>query len=176
MVRAAQAQDLRYLHESLQRQRVTNPLQAEGLDTAGLDTEEFEGNGRTTSGSADGKNAYFQRLREPARLRSFEDHVEGISGLPLDSVQLLFRSELPENELKGMNHVAAAIVKTEHDLHFWEPLEALGISQSFRLHRQALQEDLGLIQANCPPVDRVALHAAWTRTSLRLKKAIEAAG
>jgi hypothetical protein len=165
MARAAQTQDLRYLHESLQRQRVMNPLETGGDE---------QGDPYFPTGP-EGKNAYYQRLREPARLRSFKDHVEGISGLPLDAIQLLFRSELPENELLGMKKVAAAIVKTEHDLHFWEPLEALGISRSFRLHRQALQEDLGLIQANCPPADRVALHAAWKRTFHRLEKAIEAA-
>jgi len=162
MVRATLAQDLRYLHESLQRQRIMSPLeeQEEAYDAAPRQE----------------KDTYFQRLREPARLRSFEEHVEGISGLPLDSVQLLFRSELPEHEAEGLTEIAAAIVKTEHDLHFWEPLEILGISQSFRLHRQALQDDLGLIQANRPPADRVALLAAWTKTSDRLKKAILAAG
>ena len=159
MVRAALAQDLRYLHESLQRQRVMGPLgdQEDPYDPA----------------PSEEKNAYFQRLREPARLRSFEEHVEGISGLPLDSVQLLFRSELPEAE--GLTEIAAAIVKTEHDLHFWEPLAILGISQSFRLHRKALQDDLALIQANRPPAGHVALRAAWAKTSARLQKAISAA-
>lgn len=159
MVRAALAKDLQYLHESLQRQRVMSPL-AEDEDPYDAALPE-------------GKNAYFQRLREPARLRSFEEHVEAISGLPLDSVQLLFRSELPEGE--DLIEVAAAIVKTEHDLHFWEPLALLGISQSFRLHRKALQDDLVLIQANRPPADRVALLAAWTTTSRRLKKTLLAA-
>jgi hypothetical protein len=158
MVRAALAKDLQYLHESLQRQRVMSPLadEEDPYDAA----------------LPKGKSAYFQRLREPARLRSFEEHVEAISGLPLDSVQLLFRSELPENEIEDMHEVAAAIVKTEHDLHFWEPLELLGISKSFRLHQKALQDDLVFIQANRPPADRVALLAAWAKTSDRLKKTL----
>jgi hypothetical protein len=162
MVRTALAQDLRYLHESLKRQRVMNPV------TSGLEVFE-QSYPDLTPGR---KDAYYKRLREPARLRSFEEHTEAIVGLPLDAVQLLFRSELPVDEIERHQSTAAAIIKAQHDLHFWEPLETLGISQSFHLHRKALEDDLEIIQANCPPVESAVLHAAWTKSVTRLKKAL----
>jgi hypothetical protein len=162
MVHTALAQDLRYLHDSLKRQRFMNDLTDE-IDVFEQSYPEL---------TPERKDAYFKRLREPARLRSFEEHTEGITGLPLDAVQLLFRSELPADEIEQHQSAAAAVIKAQHDLHFWEPLETLGISQSFHLHRKALENDLEIIQANRPPLESAVLHAAWTKSVNRLKKAL----
>ena len=107
---------------------------------------------------------FFCRLREPPRLRTFEDHAQAIIGLPLDAVQLLLRSKLPQCEVRNENPAAAAIIKTLHDLRFWEPLVMLGLANSFRRHRQALEDDRGLLLQYRPSEDRTELSNAWTAT------------
>ena len=160
MYRSALAQDLSYLHQSLKKQRFPSPAEQPEARTADPSTKE---------------QAFFVRLRELPRLRSLEEHIDGIDGLPLDAVQLLLRSEFPSDELARHPKIAATIIKAQHDLHFWEPLETLGLSQSFHLHRQALQADAALIKANRPPLESAALRAAWKNCSRRLQKALQGA-
>ena len=159
MYRTAMNEDLRYLHQSLEQQRetrhISTPHHSLSPDSSGSDED------------------FFGRLREQPRLRNFEEHLEGVTGLPLDAVQLLMRSELPEEELPGQERPAAAILKTRHDLHFWEPLSTLGLSQSFRLHRKALESDRIHLTENQPPASRPALYAAWEQVWTRLEKALE---
>ena len=159
MYRTAMNEDLRYLHQSLEEQRVSRHISTP--------------NHSLSKDPSSSDEDFFGRLREQPRLRSFEEHLDGVIGLPLDAVQLLMRSELPEDELPGQERPAAAILKTRHDLHFWEPLSTLGLSQSFRLHRKALESDLLHLKENQPPGSRPALYAAWEKVRARLQKALQ---
>ena len=111
--------------------------------------------------SQEENNSFFSRLREPPRLRSFEEHTQAITGLPLDAVQLLMRSKLPQKEVASQLEAAAAIVKTMHDLRFWEPLVMLGLANSFKRHRQALEDDRVLLEDNQPSNASPSLVDAW---------------
>jgi hypothetical protein len=110
------------------------------------------------------KNSFFTRLREAPRIRSFNEHVAAVHGLPLDAVQLLLRSKLPRGELRGNRMTAAAIVKTLHDLRFWEPLVAMGLANSFKLHQKALEDDRAFLALHQPDTDNPELLAIWTHT------------
>ena len=116
------------------------------------------------------KNSFFSRLREAPRLRSFNEHVAAVHGLPLDAVQLLLRSKLPRKELRGNRMTAAAIVKTLHDLRFWEPLVTMGLSNSFKLHQKALEEDRTFLALHEPGREHPELLAIWTHTVSALQK------
>ena len=154
MYRAALAQDLRYLHQSMKRQQYPSP---KNQDTESEETD---------------SDPFFGRLRQLPKMRSFSEHQEALTGLPLDAVQLFLRSEIPEEFFLTEKKAAAAILKTRHDLHFWEPLESLGISQSFHLHRKALEEDSELLKKHSPKMDGRALQSIWLQTSRRLEKAL----
>ena len=156
MYRAALAQDLRYLHQSMKRQRYRA--------------------GENESPSSDEAEAdpFYGRLRQLPKMRSFAEHQEALEGLPLDAVQLFLRSEIPEDAIASQKKATAAILKTRHDLHFWEPLESLGICQSFHLHRKALEEDCELLKRHPPTQDGHALQSLWLQTSRRLEKALTA--
>jgi len=156
MYKAAFAQDLRYL---------------------------FQGNGSLADQSSlvvipikeanrDSDAPFFSRLREPARLRNWEEHTIAISGLPLDSIHLLLKSELPENEVEEFPKVAAAIVKTRHDLHFWEPLAALGLTGSFKRHKEALKVDMALLREHCPEQGCPGLLHAWGKAWEELSRTL----
>ncbi len=116
--------------------------------------------------------SFFSRLREPPRLRGFEEHALAVIGLPLDAVQLLMRSKLPPSELRENNQAAAAIIKTLHDLRFWEPLVMLGLANSFKRHRQALEDDRILLQQHRPGEDRAELRKAWNAAFSLLNDAL----
>ena len=120
------------------------------------------------------KNNFFSRLKEAPRLRSFNEHVAAVHGMPLDAVQLLLRSKLPRKELRGNRMTAAAIVKTLHDLRFWEPLVAMGLSNSFKLHQKALEDDQSFLALHEPSADNPELLAIWTYTLDTLKKNLPA--
>jgi hypothetical protein len=111
--------------------------------------------------SQEENNSFFSRLREPPRLRSFEEHTHAITGLPLDAVQLLMRSKLPQKEVVSQLETAGAIIKTLHDLRFWEPLVMLGLANSFKRHRQALEDDRLLLENNRPSDASPSLVEAW---------------
>ncbi len=111
--------------------------------------------------SQEENNSFFSRLHEPPRLRSFEEHTQAITGLPLDAVQLLMRSKLPQKDVVNQLEAAAAIVKTLHDLRFWEPLVMLGLANSFKRHRQALEDDRVLLENNRPSATSPSLMDAW---------------
>ncbi len=111
--------------------------------------------------SQEENNSFFSRLREPPRLRSFEEHTQAITGLPLDAVQLLMRSKLPQKDVVNQLEAAGAIVKTLHDLRFWEPLVMLGLANSFKRHRQALEDDRVLLENNRPSTAIPSLVEAW---------------
>jgi len=116
--------------------------------------------------------SFFSRLREPPRLRSFEEHAQAIIGLPLDAVQLLMRSKLPPSEIRKNNQAAAAIIKTLHDLRFWEPLVMLGLANSFKRHRQALENDRELLEQHRPGEDRPELRKSWNAAVNMLNDAL----
>ena len=156
MYKAAFAQDLRHL------------FQGNGSlsDQSSITLAPTEGANR------DNKAPFLSRLREPARLRCWDDHTKAISGLPLDSIHLLLKSELPEDEIELQPKVAAAIIKTRHDLHFWEPLATLGLTSSFKLHKEALQEDMALLRENCPSQDCPGLLHAWGKAWEELSRSL----
>ena len=155
MYKAAFSQDLRHLFQDEKELRPFAALPSrDGVEEIDPPREHF-----------------LSRLREPARLRSWEEHVESINSLPLDSVQLLLRSELDEVEVERHPLVAAAIVKTRHDLHFWEPLATLGLTGSFKIHRDALLEDMELLKKHCSP-DSSGLIAAWGRAWEELSRTL----
>jgi hypothetical protein len=156
MYKAAFAQDLRYLFQGNGSLADQSSLVATPLEEVRRDSDA----------------PFFSRLREPARLRSWEEHVIAISGLPLDSIHLLLKSELPENEIEMYPKVAASIIKTRHDLHFWEPLAALGLTGSFKLHKEALNVDMALMRKHCPEQDCPGLLHAWGKAWEELSRTL----
>jgi hypothetical protein len=122
--------------------------------------------------SQEENNSFFSRLREPPRLRSFKEHTQAITGLPLDAVQLLMRSKLPQKDVVHQLEAAAAIVKTQHDLRFWEPLVMLGLANSFKRHRQALEDDRVFLEDNQPSSASPSLVEAWQQAVNALNDAL----
>ncbi len=156
MYKAAFAQDLRYLFQGNGSLADQSSLVVKSTEQANKDIDA----------------PFFSRLREPARLRSWEDHTRAILGLPLDSIHLLLKSELPENEVELYPNVAASIVKTRHDLHFWEPLAALGLTGSFKRHKEALKTDMTLLREHCPEQDCPGLLHAWGKAWEELSRTL----
>lgn len=156
MYKAAFAQDLRYLFQG-------NGSLADQSSLVITPSEEVN---RASDAP------FFSRLREPARLRGWEDHTRAIIGLPLDSIHLLLKSELPESEIESHPKVAASIVKTRHDLHFWEPLAVLGLTGSFKRHKEALQTDMALLREHCPPQNCPGLLHAWGKAWEELSRTL----
>lgn len=107
---------------------------------------------------------FFGPLRETPRMRSFEEHKNALFGLPTDAVQLYLRSELMQEEFPADDDMAAAILKARHDIHLWMPLKKLGLSRSFLLHREALEEDLELMKRTCSKNVGASLKEAWQET------------
>ena len=152
MHRNAIANDLRYLHRSLeQRRHSTQRVASQKAATADA--------------------SHHEAL---PRIRSFKDHLGSIDGQPLDHIQASIRKDWTLNSscLSKNKKAAAALLKTEHDLHFWETLELLGISASFHQHRSALEKDQQLLKDHLPKVDAHALQEALSQVTLRLQRAL----
>jgi len=137
-----------------------------------MSTQEYPNQASNSPETSVDNTSFFSRLREPPRLRSFDEHTQAIIGLPLDAVQLLMRSKLPPNEIRKNNQAAAAIIKTLHDLRFWEPLVMLGLANSFKRHRQALEDDRKLLEDHRPTEDRAELRKSWNAAFNMLNDAI----
>ena len=108
---------------------------------------------------------------EALRILSYKEHIERLKHDDFDSIQ----SALVANwdpTIDRSTEAAAVLLKAEHDLHFWEPLQLLGISDSFRLHRRALEEDRELLSQPLPSSDEHALQAAWEQVLARLELAL----
>lgn len=115
---------------------------------------------------------FFGPLRQTPRMRSFEEHKEALYGLPTDAVQLYLRSELMQDEFPTNDDMAAAIIKTRHDIHLWIPLKRLGLSRSFLRHREALENDLELMKRTCTKNVSPSLKGFWQDTWNQLNEAL----
>lgn len=115
---------------------------------------------------------FFGPLRGTPRMRSFEEHKDALYGLPTDAVQLYLRSELMQDEFPSDDDMAAAIIKTRHDIHLWIPLKKLGLSRSFLRHREALEHDLELMKRTCVKNVSPSLKSFWQDTWNQLNAAL----
>ena len=148
----AAARDLRSLHQSMikrrQRPRSTVALSPHSSTHRSLKTQE-----------------------EELRIRSLKEHTKRLENREFDSIQSNLVAKWDPAILQNQD-AAAILLKTEHDLHFWEPLQILGISESFRLHRRALEEDQKLLNQPLPNSDEPALQAIWEQVLDRLQQAL----
>ena len=152
MHRNAVANDLRYLHRSLEKQRHSAQ--------------------RTLSKKAPIPEA--ANHEAAPRIRSYKDHLDSIDGQPLDHIQASIRKDWALNSscISKNKKATAVLLKTQHDLHFWETLQILGISASFHQHRSALEKDQQLLKDHLPKSDARALQEALDQVTLRLQRAL----
>ncbi len=97
----------------------------------------------------------------PIRPRSWAEHLEAIEDRPLDAAHLLFRSQLPPEEVAADRRAAAALVKARHDLHCWTRGEAPWRREGQELDR-GIAELLALLDEHRPSPRHAGLREAWT--------------
>ena len=97
-------------------------------------------------------------LTDEQSLHTLAAHRMALTGPPLDAVQMLLRSQVPQADRAATPDCVASVIKAHHDLRFWDPL--LG-EPGFTGHVSDFLEDLGLLRTHRPPADRTTLWALW---------------